>query len=208
MQPSPFPLCPPALPPPGITIRTEGNPIAGQQYSLICTVTVVEDLVVEPSVAWLNSNDDPVSGEDITVGNTERMGTTTTLTLVFQPLHTSHGGAYTCRASISVAEISLSDLSSTSSADVNVASKLVCQELSYIQAAWMLQYMIILCSFGTYNTTSLIWYTCYLYSISNVQALSEFEEQCILFFSSSANCGSNKLAASLQWNSVQPDLHY
>ena len=98
-------------------------PSAGESYTLTCTVEVVERLVVTPDVEWLDPDNKVITtGGDITVGSPETSGTTTTLTLTFNPLHTSHGGEYTCRANITVDGISV-DVTSSDSFNVIVQSK-------------------------------------------------------------------------------------
>ena len=89
-----------ALPAPVVDITPTGDSVAGSMYTLTCTVTVVENLVAEPTVEWLDSKQYTVtSGSDITVGSVMSSGSSmSTLTLEFNPLHTSHGGQYTCRA--------------------------------------------------------------------------------------------------------------
>ena len=97
------------------------DPSAGESYTLTCTVEVVEGLVVRPDVEWLDPDNNTITnGGDITVGSQETSGTITTLT--FNPLHTSHGGEYTCRAKITIEDISV-DVTSRESFDVIVQSK-------------------------------------------------------------------------------------
>ena len=103
-----------------------GTPSAGESYTLTCTVEVVERLVVTPDVEWLDPDNNVITtGGDITVGSPQPSGTTTTLILTFNPLLTSYGGEYTCRANITIDEISIIDLSNTSSTDVIVQSKYI-----------------------------------------------------------------------------------
>ena len=105
-----------------IDIHSSGASTAGQAHTLTCTATVVENLVVEPTLKWLNTDTNIVGGNDITVGPPITTNTNSTLTLTFNPLHTSHGGRYTCRASINISAISLSNSSETFD-DVVVQSK-------------------------------------------------------------------------------------
>ena len=81
-------------------ITTEGSPTAGEGYTLICTVTVVEDLFSVPEVTWLGPPGTVASG----VSGPERSGSETALTLTFDPLQTSHGEDYICNAGIIVEE--------------------------------------------------------------------------------------------------------
>ena len=98
-------------------------PSAGESYTLTCTVEVVEGLVVTPDVKWLDPDNNVVAtGGSITVGSPETSGNTTTLTLTFNPLQTSHGGEYTCRAKITIEDISV-DVTSSDSFNVIVQSK-------------------------------------------------------------------------------------
>ena len=109
-----------------IEAETPGTtPLAGDSYTLTCTVQVVEGLVVKPVVQWLDPFSNAiVNGSDFTVGNPVTNGTTTTLTLTFNPLHTSHGGRYTCQASVTVNVVSIS-VSNSTTFDVRLQSKLL-----------------------------------------------------------------------------------
>lgn len=91
------------LPIPAINIIRDGNSVAGENYTLICTVTVVDGLAddVVFAVSWADSNGDPVQSDSM-----QRDGVNTTLILEFDPLLSSHGGQYTCNASITVPAIS------------------------------------------------------------------------------------------------------
>ena len=73
-----------------VTIVTSGEPTAEETYSLTCTV----ESNVPPTVQWLYSSNGTAVGTQMTTGST------TTLTLSFNPLHTSHGGLYTCQSTI------------------------------------------------------------------------------------------------------------
>ena len=73
-----------------------GVPLSGETYNLTCTV----EANVLPTVQWLYSSYGTAvtNGSDITVGTQRTTGSTTILTLSFNPLHTSHGGQYTCQS--------------------------------------------------------------------------------------------------------------
>ena len=79
-----------------ISITATGVPTSGEEYTLTCSVNVSAGT---PSIQWQYHNGNVVAtGGDITVGSPQPSGTTTTLTLTFNPLHTSHGGEYICRS--------------------------------------------------------------------------------------------------------------
>ena len=117
--------CFPGLVAPVVVVTSKGDPTAGNTYTLVCQVSVVEGLVVDPDVVWLDSNGTTVSGLDITVGEPNIEGSVVTRNLTFSPLHTSHGGNYTCRASISVFSISLSSSNLT---HIVVQSMFICSQ--------------------------------------------------------------------------------
>ena len=95
-------------------------------YTLTCTVTVVENLVAQPTVEWLDSNNNTVSGSDITVGSVMSSGNGMfTLTLEFNPLHTSHGGQYTCRATHDNLGITINNPTGSMTEEVIVESECV-----------------------------------------------------------------------------------
>ena len=78
-----------------------GSSVAGDEYTLTCTVTeLIDGLTNMPTLEWLDSVNNPVSGGGITVGDMNSNDTSATLTLTFNPLRTSHGGEYTCRATL------------------------------------------------------------------------------------------------------------
>ena len=106
-------------------VTSKGDPTAGNTYTLVCQVSVVEGLVVDPDVEWLDSYGTTVNGLDITVGGPNIDGSVVTRNLTFSPLHTFNGGDYTCRASISVSSISLSSSNLTR---ITVQSMFICSQ--------------------------------------------------------------------------------
>ena len=88
-----------------------GVPTAGQTYSLTCSVAVVPHLVVEPSIQWSRQN-----------GGVVTTSSGTRLLLRFNPLMTSDGDRYTCRASVDILSISVS-VSGEEFSDLRVSSK-------------------------------------------------------------------------------------
>ena len=91
-------------------------------YTLTCNATVVENLAVEPDIQWLYTNGTIVGGTNITVGTVMMMGSRFIRSLIFSPLHTSHGGQYICEASVDIPAISLSGINNESTT-ITVQSK-------------------------------------------------------------------------------------
>ena len=91
------------LPAPNIVLPPSVMAKAGQSLSLTCNVTVVEHLMVDPVLEWVDS-----SGNTLPAMDTVTSGVVSTRTMHFNPLLTSHGGRYSCRASIGVSGIYLS----------------------------------------------------------------------------------------------------
>ena len=87
---------------PAISVSTHksGSLVAGEMYTLTCAVVeLIDGLTGMPTLQWINSEDSPlVTGDGITVSELNSTDTSATLTLVFNPLRTSHGGKYICRA--------------------------------------------------------------------------------------------------------------
>eukprot|EP00731_Ephydatia_muelleri_P018724 Em0011g764a len=106
------------LPPPVVTTSSYGSTIAGSVYSLVCTVKVVDGLVVVPDVVWMKDGRVLVNGTNTTLTRTV-LGGNSNLNLTFNPLLTSHGGQYTCVATISVPQLSL-NVTNSSAVTVSV----------------------------------------------------------------------------------------
>ena len=67
-------------------------------YNLTCTLSKVDGLINSPTATWTTGSGSMAvsNGNGITVSN----GITATSTLTFDPLRTSHNGAYTCIGSL------------------------------------------------------------------------------------------------------------
>ena len=87
-----------SAPLPGVTISSTGAPTAGESFSLTCSVTLedggvlTEDLIVQ----WKAPVDTSMDRNIAVVNDTST--DTSTSTLQFTPVRTSHGGPYTCEA--------------------------------------------------------------------------------------------------------------
>ena len=97
--------------------RDTGPFIAGQSYNLTCTV-ILKNVTRTPTVEWLGHNNSPLrSNNDITAGDTVTVNCSTYITtLYFSTLFTSHGGQYSCRAT-------LGDVNNTAVVNITVLSK-------------------------------------------------------------------------------------
>ncbi len=61
------------------------------------------DLETTPELVWVGpEGDHVVTGSNVTVGRAETMARKTSLLLSFLPLNSTHGGNYSCEASILV----------------------------------------------------------------------------------------------------------
>lgn len=97
---------------------TEGVAIAGQQYRIMCIVVFPLGLTNPITVQWYGSNGlIASSGGGITLGETLTYATNITSSLEFNPLRASHGGQFSCRATITS---SAPPYSLTRSVDVDI----------------------------------------------------------------------------------------
>ena len=91
-------------------------PIAGENHTLSCFAITEDHLVVVPALKWIAIEGIPEISE------TNHMNNSTSV-LTFNPLHTSHGGSYTCEARIDIPQAGISDLTSSTIKNVTVQSK-------------------------------------------------------------------------------------
>ena len=87
------------------------EPLAGQPYFLLCSVTGVPGgLVIEPSLQWTNLSGDIV-----------KMSNGYSIELSFSPLRTINGSHYTCKASVNITTTEM--VNEMASTDLRVVSK-------------------------------------------------------------------------------------
>ena len=94
----------PAVPDRAITVSVASTalPVAGNNYTISCSVTLTNGLSGFPQVIWLNSEGQEILSEgDTTVYGPLTSGLITTLILEFDPLRVSDEGLYTCYAEYS-----------------------------------------------------------------------------------------------------------
>lgn len=92
------------LPPPTITITSQKDSVVGENYTLTCTVSTLED-IAENSIlsgTWTDVNGHSLQQDLIIVNET-----TSFFMLHFTPIDTSDGGQYICNASITVPKLSI-----------------------------------------------------------------------------------------------------
>ena len=80
------------------------NPIQGHSYSIECTVSITDGMNIPPRIQWFHSNGSVVkNGKRITV-SVSRSNSSSVITslLKFSPILSEDGGAYMCRAQITV----------------------------------------------------------------------------------------------------------
>ena len=104
---------PPALPAPIVTLSFSGYSIAGQNYFLQCSASVVDGLVVLPDMKIVFPN-----STELSVKNT------LSLDYMFSPLRTSDGGQYTCTATVNIPQAGITDLQNSVVETVAVVGKL------------------------------------------------------------------------------------
>ena len=109
-----------ALPLPAVSIVSEGNSIAGENFTVTCIAMVVSDLIQSTVVAtsWTDSEGSLLSPDATLIS-----GLNTSSVLQFSPLYTSSGGRYLCTASVSIPELSVQQTSSQPF-DITVQSKI------------------------------------------------------------------------------------
>ena len=83
------------------SVSRSGTARAGMVYNLTCTVSKVDGLINSPTATWTTGSGGVAvsNGNGVTV-STYSDGATATSTLTFDPLRTSHNGAYMCIGSL------------------------------------------------------------------------------------------------------------
>ena len=76
----------------------------GEEYYLTCTVTVINGLTVDAvSVTWLGPDGKIVNEDNITSAVVQATSSTSLFSrLTFRPLRSTHGGDYTCKATVKI----------------------------------------------------------------------------------------------------------
>ena len=86
-----------SVPPDAVTasVSRSGTARAGMIYSLTCTVSKISGFVNSPTATWTIGGVAVSNGNNIIVSSTSSDKSSTS-TLTFDPLKTSHGNIYSC----------------------------------------------------------------------------------------------------------------
>ena len=117
-----------SAPLPGVTISSTGTLTAGKPFSFFCTVTLADggSLTEDLTVQWVTPASISVhTDRDIGIIITNSTGTSTS-TLQFTPLRTSHGGQYTCKATTTAGNDSATETLTVQSERRYVCKMYVC----------------------------------------------------------------------------------
>ena len=86
----------------GITTNSR-KALNGSNFTLFCTVRAISGMRLTPSMEWVGPDGTVVTNTGKrTVTEVKTRGTMSTFSLSFDPILTSDGGMYTCRAAINV----------------------------------------------------------------------------------------------------------
>ena len=86
--------------PPVIGIWSSGSSKAGKVYSLTCDVSVSPNLRQSPVIEWVGPDGNVIDNTTLRDVSLTSSSPSTTMTLLFNPLRTSHRGMYWCRATL------------------------------------------------------------------------------------------------------------
>lgn len=121
------------LPPPSVTVFSAPSPTVGQTHTLTCVAVVVEYLIERPMLEWLSIDavNDVIQSEQINSGST-----VSNRILTFAPLHTTHGGIYTCQATINISRVNSTEKRGSIDQSVIVQSKFLLLSVISLLIVW------------------------------------------------------------------------
>ena len=83
------------------SVNSSRNATAGEIFNLTCFITRAENITGNIVLQWIGPNGNQVvSNGSVIVGSPLTSQATTSLSLQFTPLFTSHGGEYRCLADL------------------------------------------------------------------------------------------------------------
>ena len=83
-----------------IEIWSSGSSTAGEVYSLTCDVSLSQNLRQSPVIEWVGPDGNVIDNTTLRDVSLTSSSPSTTMTLLFNPLRTSHRGTYWCRATL------------------------------------------------------------------------------------------------------------
>ena len=86
--------------PPVINISSVESSTAGEVYSLTCDVSLSQNLRQSPVIEWVGPDENIIDNTTLRDVSLTSSSPSTTMTLLFNPLRTSHRGIYCCRATL------------------------------------------------------------------------------------------------------------
>ena len=105
------------LPAPEVAIHSAiPLPTAGENHTLLCSTIAEEYLITSPVLKWIFIESIPDISESSSFNSSS-------WALIFHPLHTSHGGPYTCQATLNIPEAGITNLTSSNTENITVQSK-------------------------------------------------------------------------------------
>ena len=126
------------LPNPVVSVsRTSSNPVVGDPFEFVCSVSVVDRLIVSPEITWtkyVSSADNPLPDDDISV-DAVHADNENELSLKFSSLNTSDAGRYTCEAVLTVPQID------TTCSNIN--SEVLTLQSEFTIMHWLLLFFLI-----------------------------------------------------------------
>ena len=108
------------MPAPEVNIYSAtSQPIAGGNHSLICSAVTEDYLVASPTLKWKSVEDI----EGISISESTSAINSSALVLSFHPLRASHGGPYTCEATLDIPQADINNLTSSNTENITVQSE-------------------------------------------------------------------------------------
>ena len=83
-----------------VVILSSGISTAGEVYSLTCDVSLSQKLRQSPAIEWVGPDGNVIYNATLRDVSLTSSSPSTTMTLSFNPLRTSHRGMYWCRATL------------------------------------------------------------------------------------------------------------
>ena len=117
------------------TSRTVPVVAGSEDLTLTCTVNeVIEGLTNIPSARWMTTSGLVITGDDIIITETIIDERTTTVTLSFSSLHTSHAGVYMCQGTLDLP----ANMTNFTSTPTNVTVSVRCKLLSVYNSYYLM----------------------------------------------------------------------